>query len=138
MHVRMTDMHVGLLQAVEVYEDVARGCVDNNLLKYSAKGYLLNAGICRLCSTWWRLHHCTVMRTYRMMDACTYTCTCYHLMTCTCYHLDPTERAMYVLQAVDANAHPQAMMCGRCGPHWTGTTSWTPTSRALARRSSCG
>lgn len=37
-------------EAVDIYEDIAKGCVDNNLLKYSAKGYLLNAGICRLCS----------------------------------------------------------------------------------------
>ena len=35
--------------AIQVYEDVARLSMDNNLLKYSAKGYLLNAGICRLC-----------------------------------------------------------------------------------------
>ncbi|PSC74185.1 Alpha-soluble NSF attachment 2 [Micractinium conductrix] len=37
-------------QAIGIYESVARGCVDNNLLKYSAKGHLLNAGICQLCS----------------------------------------------------------------------------------------
>lgn len=37
-------------EAIEVYEGVARASVDNNLLKYSAKGYLLNAGICQLCS----------------------------------------------------------------------------------------
>lgn len=36
-------------QAVEIYEDVARASAENNLLKYSAKGYLLNAGICQLC-----------------------------------------------------------------------------------------
>lgn len=35
--------------AIQVYEDVARTSMDNNLLKYSAKGYLLCAGICRLC-----------------------------------------------------------------------------------------
>jgi len=35
--------------AIQIYEDVARLSMDNNLLKYSAKGYLLNAGICRLC-----------------------------------------------------------------------------------------
>ena len=35
--------------AIEVYEDVATRSMDNNLLKFSAKGYLLNAGICRLC-----------------------------------------------------------------------------------------
>jgi hypothetical protein len=35
--------------AIQIYEDIARTSMDNNLLKYSAKGYLLNAGICRLC-----------------------------------------------------------------------------------------
>ena len=35
--------------AIAIYEDVARTSMDNNLLKYSAKGYLLCAGICRLC-----------------------------------------------------------------------------------------
>ena len=35
--------------AIEIYEDVAVRSMDNNLLKFSAKGYLLNAGICRLC-----------------------------------------------------------------------------------------
>ncbi|KAK9824875.1 hypothetical protein WJX74_002360 [Apatococcus lobatus] len=35
--------------AVEIYEDIAKTSLENNLLKYSAKGYLLNAGICRLC-----------------------------------------------------------------------------------------
>ena len=35
--------------AIEIYEDVAIRSMDNNLLKFSAKGYLLNAGICRLC-----------------------------------------------------------------------------------------
>ncbi len=39
-------------QAVAIYEDVARSSVENNLLKYSAKGYLLNAGICCLCCEW--------------------------------------------------------------------------------------
>lgn len=29
--------------------DVARACTENNLLKFSAKGYLLQAGICALC-----------------------------------------------------------------------------------------
>ena len=37
-------------EAIEIYEGVARASVENNLLKYSAKGYLLNAGICQLCS----------------------------------------------------------------------------------------
>jgi hypothetical protein len=35
--------------AEDIYVDVARTCVDNNLLKFSAKGYLLQAGICALC-----------------------------------------------------------------------------------------
>lgn len=35
--------------AIQIYEDIAQTSMDNNLLKYSAKGYLLNAGICRLC-----------------------------------------------------------------------------------------
>lgn len=35
--------------AEEIYVDVARACTDNNLLKFSAKGYLLQAGICAMC-----------------------------------------------------------------------------------------
>ncbi|WIA28569.1 hypothetical protein OEZ86_011109 [Tetradesmus obliquus] len=35
--------------AEEIYADVARACTENNLLKFSAKGYLLQAGICALC-----------------------------------------------------------------------------------------
>ncbi len=34
--------------AIEIYENIAKNQVDNNLLKYSAKGNLLNAGLCRL------------------------------------------------------------------------------------------
>ena len=34
--------------AIEIYESIAKAQVDNNLLKYSAKGNLLNAGLCRL------------------------------------------------------------------------------------------
>ena len=41
--------------AIEIYEDVAIRSMDNNLLKFSAKGYLLNAGICRLCGESQRL-----------------------------------------------------------------------------------
>lgn len=37
-------------QAIAIYESVARTSVDNNLLKYSAKGYLLHAGICQMAS----------------------------------------------------------------------------------------
>jgi alpha-soluble NSF attachment protein len=36
-------------EAVEIYEDVARTCTESNLLRFSAKGYLLQAGICMLC-----------------------------------------------------------------------------------------
>uniref|UniRef100_A0A061S826 Alpha-soluble NSF attachment protein n=1 Tax=Tetraselmis sp. GSL018 TaxID=582737 RepID=A0A061S826_9CHLO len=35
-------------EAIKIFEDIARQSVDSNLLKYSAKGYLLNAGICHL------------------------------------------------------------------------------------------
>jgi len=35
-------------EAIAIFEDVARSSVDSNLLKYSAKGYLLNAGVCHL------------------------------------------------------------------------------------------
>ncbi|EEH53072.1 uncharacterized protein MICPUCDRAFT_21964 [Micromonas pusilla CCMP1545] len=36
--------------AIEVFEEVAKASVSNNLLRFSVKGYLLNAGLCRLCS----------------------------------------------------------------------------------------
>ncbi|KAI3987216.1 hypothetical protein MKX01_031700 [Papaver californicum] len=36
-------------RAIEIYEDVAKQSLNNNLLKYSVKGYLLNAGLCHLC-----------------------------------------------------------------------------------------
>eukprot|EP00798_Chlamydomonas_sp_ICE-L_P023303 gene23303-30540_t len=36
-------------RAVDIFEEAARKAVDNNLLKFSARGYLLNAGICYLC-----------------------------------------------------------------------------------------
>merc|ERR1711988_35718 len=36
--------------AVGIYEKVALASLDNNLLRYSVKGYLLNAGICRLAT----------------------------------------------------------------------------------------
>ena len=38
-------------EAIEVFEATARAYVDNHLLKYSAKGLLLNAGICHLAGT---------------------------------------------------------------------------------------
>ena len=37
--------------AIEIYESIAKSQVDNNLLKFSAKGNLLNAGLCRLNGT---------------------------------------------------------------------------------------
>ncbi|KAG9156186.1 hypothetical protein Leryth_015587, partial [Lithospermum erythrorhizon] len=36
-------------KAIEIYEDIARQSLKNNLLKYGVKGHLLNAGICQLC-----------------------------------------------------------------------------------------
>lgn len=36
-------------KAIEIYEDIARQSLNNNLLKYGVKGHLLNAGICHLC-----------------------------------------------------------------------------------------
>eukprot|EP00850_Spirogloea_muscicola_P007361 SM000037S13496 [mRNA] locus=s37:238975:240979:+ [translate_table: standard] len=36
-------------RAVDIFEEIAQASMDSNLLKYSVKGYLLNAGLCRLC-----------------------------------------------------------------------------------------
>uniref|UniRef100_A0A5B7ADK8 Putative alpha-soluble NSF attachment protein-like n=2 Tax=Davidia involucrata TaxID=16924 RepID=A0A5B7ADK8_DAVIN len=36
-------------KAIEIYEEIARQSLNNNLLKYGVKGHLLNAGICQLC-----------------------------------------------------------------------------------------
>lgn len=36
-------------KAIDIYEDIARQSLNNNLLKYGVKGHLLNAGICQLC-----------------------------------------------------------------------------------------
>ncbi|KAJ6832439.1 alpha-soluble NSF attachment protein-like [Iris pallida] len=36
-------------KAIEIFEEIARHSMNNNLLKYSVKGILLNAGICQLC-----------------------------------------------------------------------------------------
>ncbi|MCI10531.1 alpha-soluble NSF attachment protein 2-like, partial [Trifolium medium] len=36
-------------KSIEIYEDIARQSLSNNLLKYGVKGHLLNAGICQLC-----------------------------------------------------------------------------------------
>ncbi|CAI9774939.1 unnamed protein product [Fraxinus pennsylvanica] len=38
-------------KAVEIYEEMARQSLNNNLLKYGVKGHLLNAGICQLCKS---------------------------------------------------------------------------------------
>lgn len=37
-------------KAIEKFEEVARGSLDNNLTKWSVREYLLKAGICILCS----------------------------------------------------------------------------------------
>ncbi|OIT03041.1 PREDICTED: alpha-soluble NSF attachment protein-like [Nicotiana attenuata] len=36
-------------RAIEIFEEIARHSVTNNLLKYGVRGHLLNAGICQLC-----------------------------------------------------------------------------------------
>ncbi|OEL20777.1 Alpha-soluble NSF attachment protein [Dichanthelium oligosanthes] len=36
-------------KATELFEEIARKSINNNLLKYSVRGILLNAGICQLC-----------------------------------------------------------------------------------------
>ncbi|KAL8119832.1 alpha-soluble NSF attachment protein-like [Apium graveolens] len=36
-------------RAIDIYEDIARQSLNNNLLKYGVRGHLLNAGICQLC-----------------------------------------------------------------------------------------
>ncbi|XP_059290872.1 alpha-soluble NSF attachment protein [Lycium barbarum] len=36
-------------RAIEIFEEIARHSVNNNLLKYGVRGHLLNAGICQLC-----------------------------------------------------------------------------------------
>lgn len=38
-------------KSVEIYEEIARQSMNNNLLKYGVKGHLLNAGICQLCKS---------------------------------------------------------------------------------------
>ncbi|CAA2980854.1 alpha-soluble NSF attachment [Olea europaea subsp. europaea] len=38
-------------KAVEIYEEIVRQSLNNNLLKYGVKGHLLNAGICQLCKS---------------------------------------------------------------------------------------
>lgn len=36
-------------RAIKIYEAIAKHSMNNNLLKYSVKGYLLNAGLCQIC-----------------------------------------------------------------------------------------
>ncbi|OMO73552.1 NSF attachment protein [Corchorus capsularis] len=36
-------------KSIDIYEEIARQSLTNNLLKYGVKGHLLNAGICQLC-----------------------------------------------------------------------------------------
>lgn len=36
-------------RAIQIYEAVGKNSMNNNLLKYSVKGYLLNAGLCQIC-----------------------------------------------------------------------------------------
>jgi len=38
-------------KAIEIYEKVATGSLDNNLLKWSVKEYFLKAGLCHLCTS---------------------------------------------------------------------------------------
>ncbi|CAH1418385.1 unnamed protein product [Lactuca virosa] len=36
-------------KAIEIYEEIAKQSLNNNLLKYGVRGHLLNVGICQLC-----------------------------------------------------------------------------------------
>ncbi|KDP22804.1 hypothetical protein JCGZ_00391 [Jatropha curcas] len=36
-------------KAIDIYEEIARQSLNNNLLKYGVRGHLLNAGLCHLC-----------------------------------------------------------------------------------------
>lgn len=36
-------------KAIDIFEDIARQSLNNNLLKYGVRGHLLNAGLCQLC-----------------------------------------------------------------------------------------
>jgi len=38
-------------KAIEIYEKVASGSLDNNLLKWSVKEYFFKAGLCHLCTS---------------------------------------------------------------------------------------
>lgn len=46
---RSPDFLIRYQKAIQIYEEVARYSLNNNLLKYGARGHLLNAGICQLC-----------------------------------------------------------------------------------------
>jgi alpha-soluble NSF attachment protein len=37
-------------KAIELYEKVAKSSINNNLMRWSVKEYLLKAGICHLCT----------------------------------------------------------------------------------------
>lgn len=37
-------------KAIELYEEIARQSINDNLLKYGVRGHLLSAGLCQLCS----------------------------------------------------------------------------------------
>mmetsp|Transcript_3824 Transcript_3824/g.7470 ORF Transcript_3824/g.7470 Transcript_3824/m.7470 type:complete len:290 (+) Transcript_3824:88-957(+) len=54
-------------KAIEIFESVALASLDNNLLKYSVKTYLLNAGLCQLCRNDMVAVHNAVDR-YQEMD----------------------------------------------------------------------
>jgi hypothetical protein len=47
-------------KAVELYEEAAKRAVENNLLKFSARGYLLNAGEGQDCAHWSNLNLSTM------------------------------------------------------------------------------
>jgi len=38
-------------KAIEIYEQVGKASLDNNLLKWSVKEYFLKAGLCHLCAS---------------------------------------------------------------------------------------
>lgn len=39
-----------LIKAAQIYEDLGKGCLDSNLLKYNAKGYFVQAILCHLAN----------------------------------------------------------------------------------------
>ena len=39
-----------LIRAAEIYEQLGKGCLDSNLLKYNAKGYFLQCVFCHLAN----------------------------------------------------------------------------------------